>query len=49
MGDEKIVFTNKTPLTRDTLQKLSSIEYISVLATGYNVVDANESVNVVNK
>jgi glycerate dehydrogenase len=35
----KIVFTNKTPLTRETLSALKELKYIGVLATGYNVVD----------
>jgi len=37
--DAEIVFTNKTPLTRETLSKLPLLKYIGVLATGYNVVD----------
>ncbi|MGI6778450.1 MAG: D-2-hydroxyacid dehydrogenase [Acetivibrionales bacterium] len=39
IGDAEIVFTNKTPLTRQTLVKTPSVRYIGVLATGYNVVD----------
>lgn len=35
----KIIFTNKTPLTRETLSTLKELKYIGVLATGYNVVD----------
>ncbi len=35
----EIIFTNKTPLTRKTLEKAPSVKYIGVLATGYNVVD----------
>lgn len=35
----EIVFTNKTPLSADTLSKLPSLKYIGVLATGYNIVD----------
>lgn len=38
IGDAEIVFTNKTPITRDTLDK-TNIKFIGVLATGYNVVD----------
>ena len=34
-----IVLTNKTPLTAETLDQLPSLKFISVLATGYNVVD----------
>lgn len=37
--DCEIILTNKTPLSRDTLNKLPKIKYIGVLATGYNVVD----------
>jgi len=35
----EIVFTNKTPLTAETLDKLEGLRYIGVLATGYNIVD----------
>lgn len=35
----EIVFTNKTPLPEEMLRHLSSLKYIGVLATGYNVVD----------
>lgn len=35
----EIVFTNKTPLSRETLSSLKALKYIGVLATGYNVVD----------
>lgn len=34
-----VLFTNKTPLSADTIGKLSDLRYIGVLATGYNVVD----------
>lgn len=37
--DAEIVITNKTPLTRATLDACPNIRYIAVLATGYNVVD----------
>ncbi|MCC5839403.1 MAG: D-2-hydroxyacid dehydrogenase [Opitutales bacterium] len=33
------VFTNKTPLDRTTLEALSCLRFIGVLATGYNIVD----------
>ena len=33
------VFMNKTPLPADTLARLPQLNYIGVLATGYNVVD----------
>jgi glycerate dehydrogenase len=38
-GDASIVLTNKTPLTAESIGALASLEYIGVLATGYNVVD----------
>ncbi len=34
-----ILLTNKTPLTAETLAQLPDLRYVSVLATGYNVVD----------
>ncbi|GAA0316533.1 D-2-hydroxyacid dehydrogenase [Bacillus carboniphilus] len=39
IGDAEIVFTNKTPITRTTLEQVPNLKYIGVLATGYNVVD----------
>lgn len=35
----EVVLTNKTPLSRSSLEHLPDLEYIGVLATGYNVVD----------
>lgn len=35
-----ILLTNKTLLTAETLAQLPNLKFISVLATGYNVVDA---------
>jgi glycerate dehydrogenase len=37
--DADIIFTNKTPLTKETLDALPKLKFIGVLATGYNVVD----------
>ena len=37
--EAQILLTNKTPLTKEILAQLPSLEYIGVLATGYNVVD----------
>lgn len=34
-----IILTNKTPLTAETLEQLPNLKFISVLATGFNVVD----------
>ena len=39
IGDAQIVFTNKTPLSRDVLEACPGVKFIGVLATGYNVVD----------
>lgn len=39
IGDAEIVYTNKTPLTRETLLACPNVRFIGVLATGYNVVD----------
>jgi glycerate dehydrogenase len=37
--DAHIVITNKTCLSREVIQQLPKLQYIGVLATGYNVVD----------
>ncbi len=34
-----IVLTNKTPLAAETLAQLPALKFVSVLATGYNIVD----------
>ncbi|MBI2914779.1 MAG: D-2-hydroxyacid dehydrogenase [Firmicutes bacterium] len=34
-----VLFTNKTPLSAETISQLPELRYIGVLATGYNVVD----------
>ncbi len=39
IGDAQIVFTNKTPLSEETLKAAKNLKYIGVLATGYNIVD----------
>jgi len=39
VGDCEIVITNKTPITRELLERKPGIKYVGVLATGYNVVD----------
>ncbi len=35
----EILLTNKTPVTAGTLKELKALKFISVLATGYNIVD----------
>jgi glycerate dehydrogenase len=37
--DAEVVFTNKTPLSKEALDKMPNLRFIGVLATGYNVVD----------
>lgn len=39
IGDAEMVFTNKTPITRQVIDVCPSIRFIALLATGYNVVD----------
>ncbi|HEX7714947.1 MAG TPA: D-2-hydroxyacid dehydrogenase [Bacillota bacterium] len=39
IGTAEIVYTNKTPLSRETLVRAAAMKFIGVLATGYNVVD----------
>ena len=39
IGSAGVVITNKTPITREILDACPSVEYIGVLATGYNIVD----------
>ncbi|MEI7525178.1 MAG: D-2-hydroxyacid dehydrogenase [Mariniphaga sp.] len=39
IGSAEIVFTNKTPLSKEVLKQVPFVKYIGVLATGYNIVD----------
>ena len=39
IGDAEIVVMNKTPISKETIDKCGNIKLIAVLATGYNVVD----------
>jgi len=39
IGDADIVITNKTPVSKATFDKCPNIKAVSVLATGYNIVD----------
>ncbi|NIL98091.1 MAG: D-2-hydroxyacid dehydrogenase, partial [Planctomycetales bacterium] len=36
-----LVLTNKTPLTADTIDQLPHLQYVGVLATGYDIVDVS--------
>lgn len=39
IADAEVVFTSNTPITKEVMDACPSMKYISVLATGYNVVD----------
>ena len=39
IGDAEVVFTNKTPISKRVIDACPSMKFISLLATGYNVVD----------
>ena len=39
IGDADIVFTNKCPVTAQTVAACPNLKFIGVLATGYNIVD----------
>lgn len=39
IGDAEVVVMNKTPISRETMDKCPNLKAIAVLATGYNVID----------
>ena len=39
IGDAQAVYTNKTPITAETIRQCPGMKFIGVLATGYNVID----------
>lgn len=41
IGDAEAVYTNKTPVDREIMDACHNLKFISVLATGYNVVDVD--------
>lgn len=41
VGDAEVIYTNKTPITKATLEACKNVKFIGVLATGYNVVDTD--------
>ena len=41
IGDAEVVYTNKTPITRRIMDACPGLRFISVLATGYNIVDVD--------
>ena len=52
LKDTDIAITNKTPISKDTLEQCPKLKLIAILATGYNVVDcsyaAKKGIPVVN-
>lgn len=45
IGDADVVYTNKTPISTETIAACRNIKFIGVLATGYNVVDIEAARN----
>ena len=41
IGSAEAVFTNKTPINREIIASCPDLKFISVLATGYNIVDVD--------
>ena len=41
IGGAEVVYTNKTPISAATIDACPGIKFISMLATGYNVVDSS--------
>lgn len=39
IGDAEVVVMNKTPISKETIDKCPNLKAIAVLATGYNVID----------
>lgn len=39
IGDAEVIYTNKTPISKKVIDSCPNLKFISVLATGYNVVD----------
>jgi glycerate dehydrogenase len=39
ISDAEAIYTNKTPVTRETMDACPKLKFIGVLATGYNIVD----------
>src|SRR5574344_2981217 len=39
IGDAEMVYTNKTPISKKVIDACPNMKFISMLATGYNVVD----------
>lgn len=43
IGNAEIVYTNKTPISEEVLKQCKNVKFIGVLATGYNVIDIEET------
>ena len=41
IGDAEVVFTNKCPISKAVIDACAKLSFISVLATGYNIVDVS--------
>ena len=41
IGDAEIAITNKAPITKEVIDACPNLKYVSVLATGYNIVDVD--------
>ncbi|MEY8336426.1 D-2-hydroxyacid dehydrogenase [Lachnospiraceae bacterium 62-35] len=41
LGDAEVAVINKTPISKETIDKCPNLKMVAVLATGYNVVDYN--------
>lgn len=41
IGDADVAISNKTPISRETIDKCPNLKAIAMLATGYNVIDYN--------
>lgn len=41
IGDAEVVYTNKTPLTKETFDACPNTKFVGILATGYNIVDVD--------
>lgn len=39
IGNAEVVYTNKTPISAETIDRCPGMKFIGILATGYNVVD----------
>ena len=52
IGDADVIVINKTPISKETMDKCPNLKAIAVLATGYNVVDyvyaAKKGISVTN-